>query len=160
METFSYNTSFKIHRTIQCAWPLIILGALIAYSLVLADYGGGISGFLSEGWMPLILIGSLCWLILEIVWTVKVLGFSVELTEESIRVGKKEISWKDIVNADYKIAIGKKPAIILSTSSDELRIPGAIKGLDYIKGVIKRQVKSHTSNSSEPSNTEKEERND
>ena len=155
METFSFDTSFKIHRAIQCVWPLIILGALIAYSSVVSDFGGDVSGYFSEGWMPLILIGSLGWLILEIVWTVKVLGFSVELSEESIRVGKKEIPWEDIVNAEYKTAFGKKPSIILSTSSDELRIPGAIEGLDYIKGVVKRKVKSNTSNSSELSNTEK-----
>lgn len=163
METFSYQTSFKIHRSLQCAWPLIILGGLFVYSLVLADFEGGFREFLTEGWMPLILIGSLAWLILEILWTVSIFEFTVELNEESICVGKTEVSWTDVVKVEYKDAVGKRPAIILSTrSSDDLEIPGAIQGLDYIKGVIKRKVQSHTSsNPSElSSKTEEKEHND
>lgn len=142
MRTFSYRTSFKVYRVVRCGWPLGLLGATLVYTAVLANTSGAILTFLTRGWMPVILLGSLIWLALESVQTLGVFQFSVELFDDSIRVGDVTARWSDIIDAEFTGAGWTGPAIFLHRQyARSLRIPAAVEGLDYISGVVKDQIR-------------------
>jgi hypothetical protein len=141
MKTFSYRTSFKVYRVVQCGWPLVVLGATLVYTAVLANTSGAILTFLTRGWMPVILLGSLIWLALELVRAIRVFQFSVGLSDDSIRVGDVTARWPDIIDAEFTGAMWTGPAIFLHRQyARSLRIPAAIGGLDYISGAVKDQI--------------------
>jgi hypothetical protein len=107
--------------------------------MLMAGVVGNAGDFLSEGWMPVILIGSVVWLTYEVVRTVQACSFSVEISDDSIRIGKTVIPWADVAGADF--TAGKSSAVVLrSKSSGGFKIPANIEGLDFILGVLKARV--------------------
>lgn len=138
METFGYNKAWKGHKFMACGYPILALLAVGAFGLfVVLPSRGDAFRFEFKWWVPLFVIALIVWAILEIRKYKKTLGYSVELTEEFIRVSGEDAKWEDISRIEFRNAGGDDPAIVLQTKTGKaLAIAGATASFQYVKGFI------------------------
>lgn len=143
METFGYKNAYKFQGVVDCAYPLIALGAIGAiYIFVVMDSGGM---FAMKDWTPFAAIGLAAWFIYELYQASKLFSFNVKISDAGIQVGKSTFhSWDQVEKAEFHgFQIGSKAVITLHLkSNEELKIPAAIDHLEYIQGIIENKVQN------------------
>ncbi|OGP95785.1 MAG: hypothetical protein A2157_17800 [Deltaproteobacteria bacterium RBG_16_47_11] len=143
MEKFGYNKAWKGHKFMACGYPIIGLLAILAYwvFLMLPSKGSAVRVEF-KWWIPLLAIALAVWAVRGIKKFRTTIRFSVELSDDSIRIGDEGARWNDITKIDFSNAIGEDVAITLHTSDGKaMRIPAAIERLQYIKGFIESHTK-------------------
>lgn len=144
MEKFGYKKGWKAHKFMECGYPVIALLGIAALGLFVVLPSRGQS-FRSEfkWWVPLFAVALIVWAVIEIRKFRKALGYSVELTEDSIRVRGDQSRWEDVTRIEFKSGLGDAPAIIVHTKRGQaLAIAGATDGIQYVKGFIEGHAKS------------------
>lgn len=138
MEVFAYNKAWKAHKFMSCGYPALALLAILAYWVFLVSPSSNSAvRFEFKWWVPLFGLGLVVWLFLEVAKLRKILAFSVELSEEAIKVRGVEAKWVEVTRIESKSAHGDGFAIILhTTGGDALGIPAATDGFAYIKGFV------------------------
>jgi len=144
MEKFGYQKGWKAHEFMDCGYPVFPLLLLLAFWVLLVlPSRGEASGANFKWWVPPFAVAMAVWLVLEIKKFRKALAFSVELSEEAIKVCGEEAKWTDVTRVESKIARGNNFAVILHTrNGGRLGIPGATASLPYIRGFIDGHAKS------------------
>jgi hypothetical protein len=141
VEKFGYNKLWKTARLLNGIYPAVFLVAIVAIYIFIIAPSGGMVEF--KWWMPLLVIALIVWAVIEILNYRKTLSYSVELSEETIRVSGVEAKWADITKVEKSKMFGNNFEITLHTQSGtRLNIPVQTEGLAYINGF----VDSHTKN--------------
>lgn len=144
MEQFGYNKGWKGHKFMACGYPVIALLGIAAFGLfVVLPSRGDAFRFEFKWWVPLFVIALIVWAVIEIGKFKKALGYSVELSEDSIRVRGEQARWEDVSQIEFKNGLGDNPAIILHTKAEQaLAIAGATDSIQYVKGFIEGHAKN------------------
>jgi hypothetical protein len=135
METFGYITSRKIHRCLDCLWPLGGLAVIVYFELGIVEPSHGF--WQLAGWVPWAFIFLIGWAIFEVASLWKALTFSVRLSEQSICVGRNEVKWADI----KKVDLNRPPFVLHTISGTTLQIPVWTSNLPYIKTFVASHTK-------------------
>jgi hypothetical protein len=140
METFRYRKLWKASLYIYLGFAIFVLLWLlwIAVIIIWPNIGNPFLSVKFSWWVPFFAIGLIVLIIFMIVGIRKVQNFSIELTEESIRAGKNQMTWGDISLVQFKKSgSGGIPSIILhSKVNSQMEIPGSLEGYGYVSGVI------------------------
>lgn len=144
MEKFGYNKGWKGHKFMACGYPVIGLLGIAAFGLfVVLPSRGDAFRFEFKWWVPLFVIALIVWVLIEIGKFRKALGYSVELSEEFIRVRDEQAKWEDVSKIEFKNGLGDDPAIILHTKRGQaLAIAAATDSMEYVKGFIEGHAKN------------------
>jgi len=144
MEKFGYTKAWKIAKFLECGYPIAGLLGVAAYGLfIVIPTRDSAYRYEFQWWVPLFVIGLIIWAILEIRKFRKCLGYSVEVSDESIRVLGKEARWDDVSRIEMREGGGNNPAILLYTKAGmEIVVVGATAGIQYIKGFIEGHAKN------------------
>ena len=145
MERFGVSKLYKFRKVLDCSYPVTALLSILAYWLFLVlPSRGSIVVFQLKWWAPLLIIGLIVWLVIELRRSIIDLRLSIGLSDNSIIIGDVTKSWSEIQKAEIKKSFfkSKDAAIILHTTSGEfITIPAFINSLEYIKGFVESHVK-------------------
>jgi hypothetical protein len=140
VEKFGYNKLWKTARLLNGIYPAIFLVAILAIYIFIIAPSGGMAQF--KWWMPLLVIALIVWAVIEILNYRKTLSYSVELSEEKVRVSGVDAKWTDITRVEKSKMFGNNFEIILHTQSGTiLKIPVQTDGLAYINGFVDSHTK-------------------
>ena len=136
MEKFKCNKGWIFHKVMEIGYPMIPLIAFIGY----ASIGMKLK---FEWWIPLLIIALITWVIYAIIKLRKAIVYSVEITEQSIRVSGNEAEWENITHVGISNKGGDNAAIVLhQIKGKSLYIIGATSGIEYLKGFVKGHARN------------------
>ncbi len=138
MEKFRYNKGWKVIKFLACGYPITGLLGIAAYGLfAVLPSRNYARRYEFNWWVPYLVIALLAWAILEIRNLIKTLRFSLEISDECIRLGADELRWEDVGQTEFRNAVGSEPAIVLMAKSGKIiNIPAATESLQRIKDYI------------------------
>jgi hypothetical protein len=145
MDRFGFTAGYRGYRVLLCTWPLIGLGAVAAFWILLAGPSkkGDVIQFELPWWVPLFIVALLVWLVCDVARAIGTFSFSVGVSEDRILVGARSVAWTDVQKAEIRTAGGEQPAIVLYLEGDEkIGIPAAVQGLGYLKGLVQRKIQN------------------
>ena len=135
MDKFKISANLKIRVVCDIIFALTLAGGAIAL------LNTSLYRMTDQG--PFIFFGMFCWFAYNCWKLIKISTFSVEISDEGIKVKDVYRNWQDIASAEIKKVYGRmKPAIILKTTDGTLlSIPSAIISKDYIVALVEKHVK-------------------
>lgn len=139
MDKFGYNKAWKAHKFMACGYPVIGLLGMLAIGLFVIWPSSSDSFYRVKftSWAPAAAVALAVWAFLAIQKFRRALVFSVELSEEMIRVCGDGVKWSDITRVESRGALGDGFAVILhTTSGSRMGIPAATVNLAHIRAFI------------------------